>query len=153
MAPKNSRTSHPATSQQIEQKLDARHLDYEFEPSLKIADIREVEGIQVRLPEHRAQKDMVTRYATAMKHGANFPAIVVNDANELVDGNTRLAATRANKEDTIPAYRLHNLSALDARSLSVELNQSNGLAVHKAVGSVRRIAMALGASSPTTIRR
>jgi hypothetical protein len=116
-------------SQQVEQKLDARHIDYEFEPNLKIADVREVEGMQVRLEEHRAPKEMVARYATAMKGGANFPAIVVNDANELVDGNTRLSAKRSNGDDTIPAYRCHNLSALDARSLSVELNQSNGLAM------------------------
>jgi hypothetical protein len=129
VAPKNSRTTHPATSQQVEQKLDARHIDYEFEPNLKTDDIREVEGIQVRQISHRAPKDMTQRYATAMRHGAPFPAIVVNDANELVDGNTRLAAKRRNGEDTIAAYRCHNLSALDARSLSVELNQSNGLAM------------------------
>jgi hypothetical protein len=129
MAPRNSRTSHPAISQQIEQMLAARNIDFDFEPNVRIDEIREVEGNQVRLSEHRAPKDMVNRYAVAMKHGAAFPAIVLNDRLEKVDGNTRLEARIKNGGDTIAAYICHGLSALEARSLSVELNQSNGLAM------------------------
>jgi len=51
-----------------------------------------------RFREHRATKDQVQKYATAMKHGANFPAIVVNDAHELIDGNTRRAASAPSKK-------------------------------------------------------
>jgi hypothetical protein len=128
MAPR-SRTAHPATSQQIESKLLERQIDFEFEPNVKIKDIRDSEGNQVRRIEHRAPKDQVTRYATAMKNGATFPAIVLNDRREKIDGNTRLEAAIKNGADTIPAYICHGMTTLDARSLSVELNQANGLAM------------------------
>lgn len=123
------RSTHPAKSTQTESKLSARHIDFTFEPNLYIDQIRDVEGNQVRLSRHRAPKDTVKRYAQQMKGGAIFPAIVVNDRHEIVDGNTRWMAARRNKRETISAYVCLNLSALDARSLSVELNQSNGLAM------------------------
>ena len=128
-ATRNTRSTHPARSPQVEQMLKSRGLDYDFEANLAIDEIREVEGMQVRLPEHRAQKDQVTKYATAMKHGATFPAIVLNEQFEKIDGNTRLEAKRKNGSDTIAAYIVYGVTALDARSLSVELNQSNGLAM------------------------
>jgi hypothetical protein len=131
MAPRNSRTAHPAMSQQIEAKLAERKIDYEFEPNVRIEDIRDVEGIQVRRSEHRAPKDRVDRYATAMRHGAQFPAVLLNDRMELVDGNTRRAAAQKSGVDTIPAYICHGITSLEARSLSVELNQSNGLAMEE----------------------
>jgi len=129
MPPKNSRNAHPATSQQIETKLDERKIDWDFQPNVKIKDIREAEGMQVRQIVHRAPRDQVARYMTAMKHGAQFPAIVLNDRLEKIDGNTRLEATVKNGGDTIPAYICHSITALEARSLSVELNQANGLAM------------------------
>ncbi len=129
MSPKNSRTAHPATSLQIETKLDERKIDWEFQPNVRIKDIKEAEGMQVRQIAHRAPRDQVARYATAMKHGAQFPAIVLNDRYEKIDGNTRLEATLKNGGDVIAAYICHNITALEARSLSVELNQANGLAM------------------------
>jgi hypothetical protein len=129
MASRNTRTAHPAVSQQIEQMLKARSIDFDFEPNVRIDDIRDVEGNQVRLTEHRAPKDQVAKYAVAMKHGAAFPAIVLNDRLERIDGNTRLEARIKNGDEAIPAYICHDLTPLDARSLSVELNQSNGLAM------------------------
>jgi hypothetical protein len=129
MAPRNSRTAHPAVSQQIEQMLKARSIDFDFEPNVQISEIRDAEGNQVRLTEHRAPKDQVAKYSVAMKHGATFPAIVLNDRLERIDGNTRLEACIKNGDDVIPAYICHGLTPLEARSLSVELNQSNGLAM------------------------
>lgn len=129
MALRNSRTAHPAVSQQIEQMLKARTIDFDFEPNVQISEIRDAEGYQVRLLEHRAPKDQVAKYAIAMKHGATFPAIVLNDRLERIDGNTRLEACIKNGDETISAYICHNLTPLEARSLSVELNQSNGLAM------------------------
>jgi ParB-like chromosome segregation protein Spo0J len=126
MAPRNSRTTHPAISQQVEQMLAARNIDYDFEPNVRIDEVRDAEGNQVRFREHRATKDQVQKYATAMKHGATFPAIVLNDAHELIDGNTRRAAALKNGADTIAAYICHGTTPLENRSLSVELNQSNG---------------------------
>ncbi|MHB1774143.1 MAG: ParB N-terminal domain-containing protein [Acidimicrobiales bacterium] len=129
MAPRNSRTAHPAVSQQIEQMLKARSIEFDFEPNVQISEIRDAEGNQVRLTEHRAPKDQVAKYAVAMKNGATFPAIVLNDRLERIDGNTRLEACIKNGDETVPAYICHGLTPLEARSLSVELNQSNGLAM------------------------
>jgi hypothetical protein len=120
---------HPSASAQTESKLAARHVGFAFEPNLDIKQIRDVEGNQVRLSEHRAPKAMVDRYAEQMKAGAIFPAIVVNDRYEIVDGNSRWMAAQRNKRETIAAYVCSDLSALQARSLSVELNQSHGLSM------------------------
>src|SRR5689334_10820862 len=95
------RSMHPSASTQTEGKLAARHVEFKFEPNLDITKIREVEGNQVRLTEHRAPKAMVDRYSQQMKAGAIFPAIVVNDRYEIIDGNTRWAASLRNKRDTI----------------------------------------------------
>jgi ParB-like nuclease domain len=120
---------HPSASAQTESKLAARHVHFVLEPNLDIKQIRDVEGNQVRLSEHRAPKATVDRYAEQMKAGAVFPAIVVNDRYEIVDGNSRWTASRRNKRETIAAYVCSDLSALQARSLSVELNQSHGLSM------------------------
>ncbi len=124
-----TRNTHPARSPQVEQMLKSRGIDFEFEANYAISEIREAEEAQVRLIANRAPKDQVQKYATAMKHGAVFPAIVVNDAGEKIDGNTRLEAKRKNGADTIAAYIVFGVNPLEARSLSVELNQSNGLAM------------------------
>lgn len=124
-----ARALHPSASPQIESRLDARRIDFTFEPNLRVDQIRDVEGNQVRLIEHRAPREMVARYAEQLKRGAVFPAIVVNDKHELIDGNTRLTAARSNDRSTIPAYVCHDVSALEARSLSVELNQTHGLSM------------------------
>jgi ParB-like chromosome segregation protein Spo0J len=125
----NDMGRHPSASMQIESKLAARHVSFTFEPNLRTDQIRNVEGNQVRLGEHRAPKVTVDRYAEQMKAGAVFPAIVVNDRYELVDGNTRWMAAQRNNRKTIAAYVCSDLSALQARSLSVELNQSHGLSM------------------------
>jgi hypothetical protein len=127
--PERGRSVHPSVSAQTESKLTARHVQFQFEPNLDINRIRDVEGNQVRLTEHRAPKAMVDRYAEQMKAGAIFPAIVVNDRYEIVDGNSRWMAARRNKRETIAAYVCYEVSALQARSLSVELNQSHGLSM------------------------
>src|SRR3954447_23476713 len=102
-----SRTVHPAVSQQIEQMLRARSIEFDFEPNVRIPEIRNAEGNQVRLTEHRAPKEQVAKYAVAMKHGAMFPAVVLNDRLERIDGNTRLEAAIKNGEQTVPAYICH----------------------------------------------
>lgn len=129
VATPNGRTGgamHPARQPQTEDKLEARHVNYRFEANLPLSELRDVEGNQVRRSEHRAPKEMVKRFAEQMKNGATFPAIVVNEHYELVDGNTRWAAAKQNKRTSLPAYVCENLTALQARSLSVELNQSHG---------------------------
>src|SRR4051794_34092892 len=109
MAPRNTRSTHPARSPQAEALFKARAIDYEFEPNLVIADIREADGYQVRRLENRAPKEQVAKYATAMKHGAVFPGVVVNENFEKIDGNTRLQARIKNGDDTIAAYILYGV--------------------------------------------
>src|ERR1700722_13857120 len=91
-------TPHSASSTLVEDRLRARHITYRLEPNFAIDKIAETDGNQVRLIEHRAPPDMVSRYAEQMKAGATLPAIVVNDRAELIDGNTRrLAAIKAGR--------------------------------------------------------
>ena len=123
------RSTHQSTSTQTESRLAARHIDFEFEPNLDVNVVRDVEGNQVRLTEHRAPRATVDRYAEQMRAGAIFPAIVVNDRHEIVDGNSRWMAAKRNRKETVAAYVCQGLSALEARSLSVELNQSHGLSM------------------------
>lgn len=125
--PRMRRALHPAASEKTESMLTARQVDYVLEPNLAIAAIRTLEGHQVRLGEHRAPKNMVERYAEQMKRGAVFPAIVVTEAYELIDGNTRCAAAMRHGASTIPAYVCSGMSSLETRSLSIELNQTHGL--------------------------
>jgi hypothetical protein len=122
-------TTHPASSNQVEERLRARHIPFTFEPNLPADEIVVTEGQQVRLIGHRAPPEMVARYAQQMKAGAVFPAIVVNDRRELIDGNTRRLASVKAGNPVIAAYICAGLSALEARALSVELNQANGLAM------------------------
>jgi hypothetical protein len=117
---------HPARSPHIEERLDRRHIKYTFEPNFSVDRVRAVEGHQVRLSDHRTPKHMVERYVEQMRNDAIFPGIVINDAGELVDGNTRLAATLRLNRRTIAAYVCSDLTPLLARALSVELNQSHG---------------------------
>jgi hypothetical protein len=124
---RDSGVRHSASSVQIEERLAARHIDYRFEPNYSIDGIVDVDGHQVRLIEHRAPTEMVTRYAQQMKAGAVFPAIVINERGELIDGNTRRRAAVKAGRSTISAYICRALTPLQARALSVELNQANGL--------------------------
>lgn len=127
--PRNTRTNHPAMSQQVEAMLHARNIHFDFEANVRIEDVRLAEGFQVRHDKNRAPKEQVDKYAVAMKHGAVFPAIVLNENLERIDGNTRLEAKIKNGDQVTPAYICNGLTPLEARSLSVELNQSNGLAM------------------------
>ena len=157
---------HPARSPQIEERLDARHIDYTFEPNFPVEGLRDVEGNQVRLSQHRAPKQMVDRYVEQMKNDAVFPGIVVNAIGELVDGNTRLAATRRLGRKTIAAYVCSDLTPLVARALSVELNQSHGQSMTAqeirafVIGAVRegqtldvRAYARMTGTKPATLRR
>jgi hypothetical protein len=118
---------HPAASEQIESKLVARQIDHVFEPNLPLDAIQNAEGQQVRLDRNRAPKQMVEQYAEQMKRGAIFPAIVVNEHRQLLDGNARCTAALKRGQTVIPAYVCSGVTELEARSLSIELNQSHGL--------------------------
>lgn len=157
---------HPARSPQIEDRLDARHIAYTFEPSFPVDGLRDAEGNQVRLSQHRAPKQMVDRFVEQMKNNAVFPGIVINAAGELVDGNTRLAAVGRLCRPTIAAYVCGDLTPLAARALSVELNQSHGQSMTSqeirafVIGAVRegqtldvRVYARMTGTKPTALRR
>ena len=157
---------HPARSPHIEERLDARHIDYRFEPNFPVEGLRDAEGNQVRLSQHRAPKQMVDRYVEQMKNDAVFPGIVINAIGEMVDGNTRLAAKRRLGRKTIAAYVCSDLTPLAARALSVELNQSHGQSMTApeirafVIGAVRegqtldvRAYARMTGTKPATLRR
>ncbi|HYZ79164.1 MAG TPA: hypothetical protein VE596_17495 [Gaiellaceae bacterium] len=121
-----NRGAHPASSARTEAILAERHIVYSFEPNLALDAIQMPEGHQVRLIEHRAPKDLVSTYAVQMRQGAVFPAIVVTDSFGVIDGNTRLTAAMKCRAKSIPAYVCFAMSALEIRSLSIELNQIHG---------------------------
>lgn len=125
-ASRRRRDAHPASSARTETILGARHVAHSFEPNLAVGAIRTPEGHQVRLIEHRAPRNLVDTYAVQMRQGAVFPAIVVTESFEVVDGNTRLAAATKCRATSIPAYVCAAMSALEIRSLSIELNQIHG---------------------------
>jgi len=117
---------HSASSARTETILEERHIGYSFEPNLALDAIQTPEGHQVRLIEHRAPTDLVNTYAVQMQQGAVFPAIVVTNSFEMIDGNTRLAAAIKCRARSIPAYVCAAMTALEIRSLSIELNQIHG---------------------------
>jgi len=120
------RDTHPASSARTETILTKRFIAYSFEPNLAVDAIQTPEGHQVRLIEHRAPRDLVNTYAVQMRQGAVFPAIVVTESFDVIDGNTRLAAAMQCRANSIPAYVCAAVSALEIRSLSIELNQIHG---------------------------
>lgn len=115
-----------ASSARTESILDERRIAHSFEPNLALDAIQTPEGHQVRLIEHQAPRDLVNMYAVQMRQGAVFPALVVTGSFEVIDGNTRLAAAMKCRAKSIPAYVCGAMSALEIRSLSIELNQIHG---------------------------
>ena len=63
-----------------------------------------------------------------MRAGAVFPAIVVNNKYEIVDGNSRWMASQRAKKDTIAAYIVGTFGAPSTIAF-LELNQSHGLSM------------------------
>ena len=123
----------------LEQELDQLGVKFTRVRELPLSQVRVRDGAQVRKPGHRAPPQQVERYATQMRSGANFPAIVVSDDPDepefknLDDGNTRLAAAQSKQvqRDTFPAYVLHNVRFDQCRELGVYLNQRNGRELDK----------------------
>jgi hypothetical protein len=116
----------PASSQTTESILAERGIAYSFETDLRLDAVRMSEGEDAWSPRHLANEDVVMTYAVQMRQGAVFPAIVVTDSFEVIDGNCRLAAKLRCGATSIAAYVCANVSASEIRSLSIELNHLNG---------------------------
>ena len=102
------------------------NIPFELNQAFPVADIRRLDGAQVRDLGHIAPGEGVQEYATQMRSGALFPPIVLMKPNILVDGNTRLGAAAAVERETFPAYVIDVPTVDFAKSVAGALNQLNG---------------------------
>ena len=102
-------------------------LSFELIDSFPIANIKDVEGQQVRFRTNIANADVVEEYYEQQQNGAVFPPVVLAFPGTIIDGNTRLAMARKAKLETFPVYMV-KLSSLDlAKALGAALNQVGGV--------------------------
>ena len=102
------------------------NIPFEVNPEFPVADIRRLDGAQVRDLGHIAPGEGVQEYATQMRSGALFPPIVLMKPNILVDGNTRLGAAQEVELESLPAYVIDVPTVDFAKSVAGALNQLNG---------------------------
>jgi ParB-like chromosome segregation protein Spo0J len=147
----------------VEALLNSWKLTFDLDPAFPIAKLKFQGSTQIRQEAHRAPTTMVEQFETHLKHGAVFPPILITTNNEVVDGNTRVAAFRRAGHKTIAAYRVkfpqHNL----AKMIGAAVNQFGGarLADDEIIAAAEAmisegygedaIARALG-KSPTMVR-
>lgn len=102
------------------------NLSFDLDPQFPVAKVKHLQEIQVREEHHRAPTDTVEQYSTHMRHGANFPPIVLMTNGALVDGNARLAACQKINRKTFPAYKVKFLDLAQAMMFGAALNQLGG---------------------------
>ncbi len=102
------------------------NIPVELKQGFPVAEIRRLDGAQVRDLGHIAPDEGVQEYATQMRSGAMFPPIVLMQPNILVDGNTRLGAASAIGRERFPAYVIDVPTVDFAKSVAGALNQLNG---------------------------
>jgi len=117
------------------------NIPVELNQEFRIADIRRLDGAQVRDLGHVAPEEGVQEYATQMRSGALFPPIVLMKPNILVDGNTRLGAANAIGRETFPAYVVDVPTVDFAKSVAGALNQLNGRRLDSA--EAQRVALTM----------
>lgn len=110
----------------VEAKLRDWNLTYEYVESFDLSAIRVVDWTQVRAAEQVADKDTLAEFRTQMTQGAIYPPIVIMHPDVLVDGNHRIAAAKALRRKTFPAFVVHFNSVDLAKSFSAAMNQLNG---------------------------
>lgn len=115
----------------MESVLTSLGIEFEYIPELPLSDLVDEPTTQVRREENRAPKPEVDRYFKLLKAGADFPPIVVNTANSIIDGNTRWAAYTRMRRSTIPAYRCDVAAPSVAKLIGVELNAVHGKRMEK----------------------
>jgi ParB-like chromosome segregation protein Spo0J len=109
-----------------EAKLRDWNLTYDYVEAFDLSEIRVVDWTQVRTAEHIADKDTLTEFRTQMTQGAIYPPIVIMHPDVLVDGNHRVAAAKALRRKTFPAFVVQFNSVDLAKSFSAAMNQLNG---------------------------
>jgi ParB-like chromosome segregation protein Spo0J len=111
---------------QVEAKLRAWNLTYDYNPEFPLDDIRVVDWTQVRTAEHIADKDTLAEFRMQMVQGAVYPPIVVMEPDVLVDGNHRVSAAKGLKQKTFPAFVVKFNSVDLAKSFAAAVNQMGG---------------------------
>lgn len=110
----------------IEQLLSEWNLPFELDPAYPLNRLKIEDATQIRLAPHRAPSATVDQYVTHMKHGANFPPIVVGSNAMLVDGNARVEAANKTGRRTFPAYKVKFPHLGLAKIVAAALNQMGG---------------------------
>jgi len=109
-----------------EAKFQEWNLEYRLEPAFPIDQLRVADWAQVRNANHVAPLDEVEEYRQQMANGANFPPVILMAPETLIDGNTRLAATKKLHKKTIAAYLINFPSVPMAKSLAAAINNLGG---------------------------
>jgi ParB-like chromosome segregation protein Spo0J len=116
-----------------EAKLDSRGATYQYVGQVPLADITRYADAQSRV--RLSGKDMVTRYAEAMKQGEIFPPMVLGEDGTgdymLLDGNTRKAAMESLSRTHTDAYIVQVHDTNEAVYLSALFNGINGAPLTK----------------------
>lgn len=109
-----------------EAKFAEWNLDYRFEPAFPVDGIKIADWAQVRQKAHIAPEDEAEEYRQHMANGAMFPPILIMAPETLIDGNTRLKATKKLHKKTIAAYIIDIASVPMAKSLAGAINNMGG---------------------------
>jgi ParB-like chromosome segregation protein Spo0J len=112
-------------SVQYESLFKAWNLTFRYAEAVSLADIHLLAGAQVRDLENRAIPENVEQFALQMKAGAQFPPIIVWE-NNVIDGNTRLAAAHKLDRASIGVYYLTLPDVKMAKALAAAINQLGG---------------------------
>jgi len=111
---------------QVEAKIREWNLDYRYVEEVAVADLKVIEGSQIRELEHRVNPIQVAEYVEQMRQGVVFPPIVLWNDTMIIDGNTRIAAARTLRRKTFPAFQVAFPNGDFAKAFAATLNQMNG---------------------------
>lgn len=94
-----------------EQLLGDIGIKWEYKTNIPINKLRVGESKRLNLrPNETIDGSMLVRYASEMKKGKRFPAIVVREDNLIVGGNHRIEAARQAGRTHVDAYVLRGLT-------------------------------------------
>lgn len=110
----------------VEAILERWGVSFQLQDEYPLMRLKIANETQARSTEHRAPGQSVDEYATHMRHGAQFPPIVVATNGMLIDGNTRQGAAERTGRTSFPAYvvKLPNLEL--GALIAAAINQTNG---------------------------
>jgi hypothetical protein len=126
---------HPNMNTAYEEKLTSYGATYTYRPNIPLVSIQRYADAQARM--RLSGSDVVNQYAEMMKHGQQFPPLVVaqdgvDGTFMLLDGNTRKAAYEKRGIQEADAYIITGVHDLnDLVYLSSLFNGLNGVQLTK----------------------